>query len=334
MRESILSVTAEGLYCEAGGFHIDPWRPVERAVITHAHADHARRNCGRYLAAGEGLQVLRTRLGNHARIQALAYGESLRLDGVRVSLHPAGHMLGSAQVRVEHRGRVWVCSGDYKVQGDPTCTPFEPVRCHTFITESTFGLPVYRWPKPSDVLRDIRAWWVANREAGRASLLLAYAAGKAQRLIMGLDPSVGPILTHGAVEEINRRYRSSGVPLPNTLPLELAPKNMDLTRALIVVPPTARGESRLKRLPDYSTGFASGWMRLRGARRRRAVDRGFVLSDHADWPALMNVVEATGAEQVLVSHGYARAVARALREKGLDARELVTPLASEDGNEE
>jgi len=325
-----LRVTEQGLACEAGGFHIDPRGPVERAVITHAHADHTARGCGQYLASRESVHVLRTRLGNEARIRLVQYGEAVDLDGVRLSLHPAGHILGSAQVRVEHRGHVTVFSGDYKLQPDATCTPFEPLRCHCFITESTFGLPVYRWDAPEHVFADIRAWWRSNQEAGRASVLFAYVLGKAQRILMGLDPDQGPIFTHASVEEMNRRYRMSGVALPNTTPVEAAGKKADFSRAIVLAAPSARHASWMRPFGACATALASGWMRLREAGRRRGVDRGFTLSDHADWPGLMETVAATGAGSVFVTHGYVDPVVRMLREKGIDAKPLKARFAADE----
>lgn len=316
----LLRTTDRGLYCEAGDFFIDPWLPVDRAVITHAHGDHARWGCRRYLGSREGEGVMRTRLGAAARIRSVEFGEAVDVNGVRVSLHPAGHILGSAQVRVEHCGEVWVVSGDYKTEPDLTCTPFEPVRCHTFVTESTFGLPIYRWAPQAEVFAEIRDWWLANREAGRASVLFGYALGKAQRLLAGLrDAEVGPIFTHGAVEKLNADYRAAGVPLPPTTHASAAGKGRDFAGALVVAPPSTAGSTWLRRFGAVSTGFASGWMSIRGARRRRALDRGFVLSDHVDWPALLAAVEATGAGCVWVTHGYREPVVRWLREQGLDA---------------
>jgi len=329
-----LRMTEQGLACEAGGFHIDPRGPVDRAVITHAHADHAVRGCRRYLAARDGAHVLRTRLGNDASIRFVEYGETVDLDGVRLSLHPAGHILGSAQVRIEHRGRVTVFSGDYKLQHDPTCAPFEPLRCHCFITESTFGLPVYRWDEPAALLAQIRAWWRSNQEAGRASVVFAYVLGKAQRVLMGLDPAMGPIFTHASVEEMNRRYRMSGVGLPNTIPVEAAGRKADLSRAIVLAPPSARHAGWLRRFGPCATALASGWMRLRDARRRRGVDRGFALSDHADWPGLMEAVAATGAGEVFVTHGHVDPVVRLLREKGLDAKPLQAGFAADEMTED
>jgi putative mRNA 3-end processing factor len=245
------------------------------------------------------------------------------LNGVRVSLHPAGHILGSAQVRVQHRGEVWVASGDYKTDPDPTCTPFELQRCHTFITESTFGLPIYRWCAEREVFDEIRAWWRKNSDEGRASVLFGYALGKAQRLLAGLaDDPVGPVYTHGAVERLNRDYRAAGIRLVETTYAGGLPRGHDFTGSLIVAPPSAAGSTWLRRFGNISTGFASGWMRVRGARRRRALDRGFVLSDHVDWPSLTAAVDATGAECVWVTHGTREPLVRWLTEKGVQAKAI------------
>lgn len=326
----VLRLTDSGLYCDAGGFHIDPWKPVDLAVVTHGHADHARWGCRRYLAASDGEAVLRVRLGDDASIRFVGYGERIDVSGVTVSLHPAGHILGSAQVRVEHRGEVWVVSGDYKTEPDPTCAAYEPVRCHTFVTESTFGLPIYRWEPQPEVFARIHQWWRDNAEAGRASILFGYALGKAQRLLAGLDPSTGPIYTHGAVEALNAAYRSAGVALPATTyvgAVQAEGGKMGPARfagAMIVAPPSAQGSPWMRRFGDASTAFASGWMRIRGTRRRRAADRGFVVSDHADWPGLLSSIEATGAECVWVTHGYRDPLVRWLGERGLEARSVPT----------
>jgi putative mRNA 3-end processing factor len=331
---ALLRIDARGLYCEAGQFHIDPWEPVDRAIITHAHGDHARWGSRRYLCSREGERVLRTRLGPDAVIEAVDYGQTIDFDGVRVSLHPAGHILGSAQIRVEHHGEVWVASGDYKTDPDSTCTAFELVKCHTFITESTFGLPIYRWTDEREVFDDIRAWWSANRDAGRASILFAYALGKAQRLLAGLaDAPVGPIYTHGAVERLNRDYREAGVRLADTQYATELPKGHRFSGSLIVAPPSASGNIWLRRFGEVSTGFASGWMRLRGARRRRTVDRGFVLSDHVDWPSLLSAVEGTGAECVWVTHGTREPFVRWLSERGIDARPMASHWEGEEDQE-
>jgi putative mRNA 3-end processing factor len=319
----------EGLYCVPGDFYIDPWRPVERAVITHAHADHARSGHGHYLAARAGANILRARLGDIS-LDTLEYGERISRNGVTISLHPAGHVLGSAQVRLECGGEVWVASGDYKVEPDPTCAPFEPVRCHTFITESTFGLPIYRWQPQAEIYADINDWWRRNAEEGRASVLFGYAFGKAQRMLAGLDPAIGPIFCHGAVEPLNRVYRASGVALPETLLVSEASGKNAFSDALVLAPPSASGSTWMRRFGDYSDGFASGWMHLRGARRRRAVDRGFVLSDHADWPGLMSAIAATGAQRVIVTHGQVGVLVRWLRQNGLEAGAFNTEYGDDD----
>lgn len=345
----------QGLYCPPGDFFIDPWRPVDRAVITHAHADHARAGHGHVLATAISGGVLRSRLGADLPLQGLAYGEVVVHSGVRISLHPAGHVLGSAQVRLEHAGRVWVASGDYFLSAhderNPTCLPFEPVRCHCFITESTFGLPVYRWRPQAEVLDEVNAWWRSNAAAGRPSLLMAYSFGKAQRLLAGVDASIGPIVVHGAVQPLNAAYRGAGVALPDTqvLPAERplgerlqgerratdrsAARAQALRGALVVAPPAVHGSAWARKLGDISDGFASGWMQLRGARRRQGVDRGFVLSDHADWPGLQRAIGATGAERVIVTHGQEAVMVRWLREQGLDAGSFRTEYGAEEGGD-
>jgi putative mRNA 3-end processing factor len=318
----------EGLYCPPGDFYIDPWRPVARAIITHAHADHARVGHGHYLAAAPGEGVLRARLGD-ITLQTLAYGERLVHHGVTVSLHPAGHVLGSAQVRLEHGGHVWVASGDYKVAPDRTCVPFEPVRCHVFITESTFGLPIYRWLPDEQIFADIDAWWLANAEAGRASVLMCYSFGKAQRILSGVSAGIGPIVVHGAVEPLNVAYRAAGVDLPPTvLATQVEDKNA-FKRALVLCPPSAAAGPWIKRFGEFSDAFASGWMQLRGARRRGGYDRGFVLSDHADWPGLMGAISATGAQRVIVTHGSIPVLVRHLTEQGLQAGAFQTEYGDE-----
>jgi putative mRNA 3-end processing factor len=326
MDDDLVVLRREGLYCPPGDFFIDPWRPVDRAVITHAHADHARTGHAHYLASAPSAGVLRQRLGEIA-LQTLAYGEPLTVNGVRLSLHPAGHVLGSAQVRVEHQGRVWVASGDYHLSGhdeaNATCAPFEPVRCECFITESTFGLPIYRWPREAEVFAQINDWWRGNAAQGIASVLLGYSFGKAQRLLAGVDAGIGSIAVHGAVAGINDAYRAEGVALPLTCALPSL-SAAERQRALIVAPPSVQGSSWLQRVGERSDAFASGWMQLRGTRRWQGLDRGFVLSDHADWPGLQRAIAATGAQRVIVTHGYEATLVRWLREQGLQADSFAT----------
>ncbi|MBC7436409.1 MAG: ligase-associated DNA damage response exonuclease [Bdellovibrionales bacterium] len=323
----------EGLYCPPGDFYIDPWRPVGRAIITHAHADHARVGHGHYLAAAPAEGVLRARLGE-ITLQTLAYGERIVHNGVAISLHPAGHVLGSAQVRLEHGGQVWVASGDYKVAPDKTCAPFEPVRCDVFITESTFGMPIYRWQHDDEIFAGINAWWQGNVAAGRASVLMCYSFGKAQRILSGIDPSIAPIIVHGAVEPLNQAYREAGVALPDTMRVDDVTDKADFKRALALCPPSAAVGPWLKRFGEFSDGFASGWMQLRGARRRGGYDRGFVLSDHADWPGLMKAIGATGAQRVIVTHGSIPVMVRYLTSQGLQAEGFQTEYGDDTINEQ
>jgi putative mRNA 3-end processing factor len=330
----LIEASRRGLYCAPGDFYIDPWRPVDRAVITHAHGDHARPGSGAYMSASKGLPVLRTRLGEDAVIEGVRYGETRSVNGVTISLHPAGHVLGSSQVRVEHGGEVWVVSGDYKLDPDPTCEPFEPVRCHAFVTESTFGLPIYRWRTHRQIFDEIDAWWRANQAAGRASVLFGYAFGKAQRILASVDASIGPIVVHGAVEVLNRGYRECGVRLPETLTVGDLDAKQDFAGALVVAPPSAQSTPWLRRFGDYSDAFASGWMAIRGARRRRAVDQGFVLSDHADWPSLNRAIDATGAQRIFVTHGATGPLVQWLNERGLEAHAMKTEFEGEQGAEE
>lgn len=325
---AVLSFTEAGIWCEAGDFHIDPWRPVPRALITHGHADHARPGHGAYLATHAALPVLRHRLGD-IRAEGIAYGEARQIGGATVSFHPAGHVPGSAQIRVEVGGEVWVVSGDYKTEPDGLCEPFEPVRCHAFISECTFGLPVFRWAPQAEVAAEIRAWWQANAAAGRVSLLGAYALGKAQRLMAAVGDGPGPILTHGAVEAVTEVLRGQGYALPET---ELVTPGTDKARlagALVIAPPAALGSAWARRLGTVSTGFASGWMRMRGVRRRRGADRGFVMSDHADWDGLNAAIAATGAERVFVTHGYTSVFRRWLESRGYDAQVVATEFEGE-----
>jgi putative mRNA 3-end processing factor len=332
----ILELTDRGIYCPPGDFYIDPWRSVDRAVITHAHSDHARWGHRRYLTSTEGLGVLRHRMRSDATIGIINYGESITHRGVKLSLHPAGHILGSSQVRIEYRGRVAVVTGDYKVEADRTCTPFEPVRCHLLVSESTFALPIYRWQPQQTVFDQINRWWLANQSKGLASVILAYSLGKSQRVLAGIDPTIGPIYSHGAVEPLNKVYRDWGIALPETAYVSETLKGvkatrsaMDWSKALVIAPPSAMGTTWMKRFAPLSAAFVSGWMTIRGARRRQSLDQGFVLSDHADWPGLLLAIEASGAEEVWLTHGYSAALARYLRDQGLDARSIDTRFTGE-----
>jgi putative mRNA 3-end processing factor len=326
----LITLTPEGLYCPLGGFHIDPWRPVERALITHAHGDHARRGSHRYHAPRSGVGLLRRRLGPEAVIDAHDFGEPLVFADTTVSFHPAGHVLGSAQIRVEAEGEVWVISGDYKRDPDPSCETFEVVPCDVLITEATFALPIYRWDPVDQVIDLLLGWWDANAAAGRASVLCCYALGKAQRVLAEIGRRTDrTVFVHGAIDTLLDAYDREGVALAPTVPVGARAKGESFAGELIVAPPSAFGSPWMRRFGDASTGFASGWMRVRGNRRRRGFDRGFVLSDHVDWPGLLRTIEETGARRVLATHGYGDTLARYLREVGLTAEPLATLFEGE-----
>ena len=328
--DDLVVATADGLYCPAGDFHIDPWRPVQRAVITHAHGDHLRPGSSRYITSAEGAALAARRLPQDAVVNAFAYGESFNLGATIVSLHPAGHVLGSSQVRIEHEGAVWVVSGDYKRDPDPTCAPFEALQCDVFISEATFALPAYHWPSPAGVAAEIHAWWQGNRARGAASVLFAYALGKAQRVLAELMPfTAETVYLHGAVANVTDVYRSQGIKMLPTLPVADAPVGKH-SGALIIAPPSAAGSAWMRRFGDCSTGFCSGWMRVRGDRRRRGYDRGFVLSDHADWSSLLRTFSDSGARRILLTHGHGDTMSRYLREQGIDAAVMHTEYGAEE----
>lgn len=327
----LITVTPNGLYCPPADIYIDPWLPVEKSIITHAHSDHAQAGTGAYLTTPDGAPILRARIGDEGAIETLEYGVKHRIKDADISFHSAGHVLGSTQVRVEHKGEVWVLSSDYKTQPDPTCKPFELVKCHTFITESTFGLPIYRWRPGAEVARDINEWWQSNAQAGKCSIVFGYALGKAQRILAGLDPTIGPIYSHGAVERITEEYRKRGVSLPAMKHAGSLPRGTKFGGSIILAPPSAQNSPWTRQFGTVSTAFASGWMRIRGTRRRKSIDKGFVLSDHADWEELNTVIQATGAERIFVTHGYASEMVNWLTERGIDAKQMSTRFEGEMG---
>lgn len=326
----LVQLRPQGLYCRAGDFYIDPWRPVARAVITHGHSDHARAGMGEYHVAAPGLPILLWRLGRQV-YHPHAYREPFTLGAARVSLHPAGHVLGSAQVRIEAGGEVWVAAGDYKRQPDPTCAPFEVVPCDVFITEATFGLPIYRWPETAAVVRDILEWRDECAANGEAAILYCYSLGKAQRLLAELAAQDDEaVWLHGAMDPGVDIYRRAGFPLIDTRRVADAEKGESFAGRLVLAPPSAAGSPWLRRFRRAQQGFASGWMRIRGNRRRRNYDRGFVISDHADWPDLLRTVRETGARRVIATHGDTHALVRMLRETGVDAGAFPTEFGGED----
>lgn len=325
----LLEFTDKGIYCPQANVYLDPWKPVEKALITHGHSDHARWGHQHYLCVDDALPVIQYRLNTTRPIQTVRYGEVVTIHGVDFSFHPAGHIIGSAQIRVAHKDEVWVFSGDYKLEDDGVTVPFEPVKCNTFISESTFGLPVYNWRPQSEVFEDINSWWRKNKSEEKVSVLTCYTLGKAQRILKNLDPSIGTIFTHGAVENINRIIRGQGISLPETQQVTKETKKTAWTGGLVLCPPSAVGTPWMQKFNPYSLGVASGWMSLRGTRRRRGADRGFALSDHADWGDLNKAIQETGAEQVFTTHGYAETFAKWLREKGLNAQAIQTRYEGE-----
>lgn len=326
----LLEVRPEGIYCSQGGFFVDPWRPVAKAVITHAHSDHARPGMQHYLAHHHTVPILRLRLGEHISATGVGYGEVTEINGVKISLHPAGHIIGSAQVKIEYRGEIWVVSGDYKTTNDGYCEPFESVACHTFITESTFGLPIFSWKPQTELFDSLNAWWKQNQSEGKTSMVLCYSLGKAQRVLHGLDTGIGKIYTHGSIENTNQCLRNNGHFINETIKVDYYTQKKDMEGALVLAPPGAVNTPWMKRFSNVTTASVSGWMAMRGTRRRQNTDFGIPLSDHADWSGLLDAVKSTGAQRVLVTHGYASSFAQYLRELGLNAQPLSTEFGETD----
>lgn len=325
----LLETTRDGLYCAAGDFFIDPWESVDRALITHAHADRAHPGHDAYLTAEPGVGLLRECVGADKYIQGQPYGEPITINGVAVTFFPAGHILGSAQIRLEFAGEVWVFSGDYKLATDPTCEPFVPVPCNVFVTEATFALPVFQWRPPRAIFMHIDDWWRKNQLAGRTSVLLAEEMGQAQRLLAGLDAEMGPLLVHDAVARFLPAYAAAGVGLPHTQPATTEAVRATRGRGLVIAPPTAIHSDWLAKLEPVSLALASGWMQMQGARNRQNIDRGLVFSNHADWLGVLTAIRNSGAETVLVTHGHVLPLVRWLQQQGLQAAELPTPFVGE-----
>lgn len=325
----LIEFTNKGLFCRAGDFYIDPWKPVSKAIITHAHSDHARTGSENYLCHTATLPILRLRLGEiHA--DSVEWDEPVIHNGVKISLHPAGHIIGSSQVRVEYNGEVWVVSGDYKTEDDGMSGVFEPVKCNTFITESTFGLPIYRWKKQKEIFSDIRQWISKNISDLKPSVITAYSLGKAQRVLQCISEITDNIYVHGAVWNVHNALLSAGMKLPEVKRVTPeVPKEL-YRNAVIIAPPSADGTPWMKRFSPSSVGICSGWMQVRGNVRRRNADAGFALSDHADWQGLLDAVKATGAEKVFVTHGFQSAFSRYLTEIGIEAAEVKTEYGTED----
>ena len=318
-----------GIYCRQADVYLDPWKPVKRALISHGHSDHAAWGHEHYLCTHAASPVIAFRLQLSHQLETVEYGENVTINGVSFSFHPAGHIPGSAQIRAEYKGEVWVFSGDYKLEHDNLSEPFEPVRCHTFISESTFGLPIYKWKPQSEVFADMNGWWKKNIDEGKVSVIAGYSLGKAQRILKNVDHTLGKIFVHGAVDNVTAILRKQGLDIPETTRVTAEMKRPDFEGSLVVCPPSAVGSPWMRRFDPYSLGIASGWMNLRGARRRRGADRGFVLSDHADWNDLNRAITETSASSVYITHGYSEVFAHWLNENGVQAAVVKTQYEGE-----
>jgi len=324
----VIEFTEAGLYCPKADVYIDPWKPVNKALITHGHSDHARRGHKAYACVKSSQPILRHRLGP-INITPYKFGEVFKINGVKFSFHPAGHIIGSAQIRIEQDGEIWVVTGDYKLEDDGISEPYEQLQCHHFITESTFGLPVYKWTDQAEVYSEINNWWKTNIEAGKTSLLTAYSLGKAQRILHHLDDSIGAIYCHGAIANMNDTLIASGIRLTPFHKVVDGVNSNHYKGCIVLAPPSVTSSAWMKRFKNISIGVASGWMALRGARRRRGADRGFVLSDHCDWPSLIQAVKDTGAEFIYPTHGYTNIYAQWLNEQGYTAKPVETAFTGE-----
>lgn len=325
----LIDFSDKGLYCRQGDFYIDPWQPVDRAVITHAHSDHARAGSKSYLCHHYTKPLLQARLGDYP-YQSVEWGETVDMNGVKVSLHPAGHIIGSSQIRVEYKGEVWVVSGDYKIKDDGISGAFEPVQCHVFITESTFGLPIYKWKPQDEIYSDIKNWVKTNQSKNWSSVLIAYSLGKAQRVLQPVSEVTDTIYVHGAIANMQTALENAGWNFPKVERITRETPKSKLIGSVVIAPPSADGTPWMKRFSPSSTGVCSGWMQVRGSMRRRNADAGFALSDHADWDGLLTAIHATGAEKVYATHGFQSALSRYLNEHGIEAAEVHT----EYGNDE
>ena len=310
----LIELTPYGLYSPKADIFIDPWRPVDKAVITHAHADHARWGMKSYLAHSQSQEVMKLRLGNGISLQTVAYNQAININGVRISLHPAGHIPGSSQIRLEYQGKIAVVSGDYKLENDGLSEPFEPVKCHEYVSECTFGLPIYKWQPQHEIFENINQWWKTNAENNRNSVIFAYALGKAQRILKHLETSLGEVFVHGAIWNTNQALLANGVEVFDAEKVNAEMPKSRFKGALIIAPPSAMGSAWLKKFSPFRTAICSGWMNVRGARRRRAADTGFVLSDHADWGGLISAIKSTEADKVYLTHGSTAVFGKYLEE--------------------
>jgi putative mRNA 3-end processing factor len=329
---NLIQFTSTGLYCAAGDFYIDPWKPVKRAVITHAHSDHARFGSDHYLCTHQTLPILKLRLGD-IQVQGMDWREEQIINGVKISFHPAGHIIGSAQVRIEYKGEVWVFTGDYKLEDDGISPPFEPVKCHSFITESTFGLPIYKWKPQQTIFNEMKEWIAVNHAQQISSVFIAYSLGKAQRILKPLAETGLKIFGHGAISNMHETLLAAGWKLPEIIRITPETDRAAIKGNIVIAPPGADGTPWMRKLTPHATGICSGWMQVRGNIRRRNADAAFALSDHADWDGLKKAVELTGATRVFTTHGFQSAFSRYLNENGLEAHEVSTAFGNEEEDE-
>jgi len=329
LNSKLLKYTKKGLYCSQADIYIDPAGKTNRAIITHAHSDHARRGSDSYLAHPVTALLMRHRLGSKINVQELEYGRKVNINGISISLHPAGHVPGSAQVRLEGCGEIAVISGDYKLENDRLSTPFEPVKCDVFVTETTFALPIYKWEPQEIIYKKINDWWLRNKKNGIVSVIGGYSLGKAQRILKHLDTSTGKIFTHPVIEDVNEILRDSKFGLPETHRLNENTAYKELKGNIVIGPPSFTGGGSIKDTGKYSIGYASGWLKTRKAWGWQSIDIGFALSDHCDWDGLNMAVKLTGAEKVFATHGFTKQYVKWLRENEISAYEL-TDIAAED----
>lgn len=325
----LIEFTDKGFYCSQGDFYIDPWAAVDYAIITHAHSDHARWGSKHYLCHHQCRPLLQLRLGDN-HYESLEWGETITRNGVRISLHPAGHIIGSSQVRLEYKGEVWVASGDYKTVDDGISGSFEAVKCNVFITECTFGLPIYHWKPQVIIYKEIQDWIQRNQAEEKTSVLIAYSLGKAQRVLTAAAGVSNNIFGHGAICNAQDVLQANGWQFPEVKRITADTSREALKAGVVIAPPSADGTPWMKRFQPYNVGLCSGWMQVRGNFRRNNVDAGFVLSDHADWKGLLEAVKATGAEKVFTTHGFQSAFSRYLNENGIEAAEVKTAFGNDE----
>nr|WP_288813411.1 ligase-associated DNA damage response exonuclease [uncultured Sphingobacterium sp.] len=324
----MIQFTSKGIYCVPGKFYLDPWQPVDLAIITHGHADHAYPGMKKYLCHHFTVNILKSRIGHDIQVEGVAYNRPFHINGVKISLHPAGHIIGSSQIRMEYKGKVIVFTGDYKIQDDGLSTPFEPVKCHELITESTFGLPIYRWESVAAQTQRLNEWITHNQGFKKTSVFIGYSLGKSQRILNAVK-DMGEVYVHYSIAKLNMAYSEAGIQLPPYHIVDLRTDTKQLDGKIVLLPPALLDTSLLQKIPHVAYAICSGWMQIRGARRWRSADAGFAISDHADWNGLLQAVRESGAEKVFVTHGQTATFSKYLNEIGIEAEEVKTNYGEE-----